>query len=62
MLAGSEIGEVQKPEVNRFFHLVGIGAREDDPGNVRLDYLKSIDFVWVEIRVFQGGNQVLAHG
>ena len=55
-------GEVKKAEVDRFLQFIGIRPGKDDPGDMRLDNLKSFDFMGIEVRVLQGGNQVLAHG
>ena len=62
VFAATEFGEVKKAEVDRFLQFIGIRPGKDDPGDMRLDNLKSFDFMGIEVRVLQGGNQVLAHG
>ncbi|MNL57867.1 hypothetical protein D3C87_1814580 [compost metagenome] len=62
VFARRQFAEVEEAEVDRLLDLVRIGAGEQHPGDMRLDYLESVYGMWVEGRVLQGGNQGLAHG
>ena len=62
VLAAGQVGEIEKAEVDRFLDLVGVGAGEQNPGNVGFDDLKTLHGVGVEGRILQGGDQSLAHG
>ncbi len=42
VFAGAQLGEVEEAEIDRLLELVGIGAGQDDPGNMRLDDLETI--------------------
>ena len=62
MLAGTQLGEIEKTEVHRFLELVGKGAGEHHPGNMGFDDLELLYRMRVEGRVLQCGDQSLAHG
>ncbi|MNR05377.1 hypothetical protein D3C85_1214070 [compost metagenome] len=62
VLACIQCGEVEKAEIDRFLHFIGIGAGEQHPGDVRLDDLESIHRMRIKGRVLQGSYQGLAHG
>lgn len=62
VLAGAQLGEVEKAEVHRFLDLVGKGAGKHHPGNIGFDNLKLLHGMGVEGRVLQCGDQSLAHG
>src|SRR5690606_8023202 len=62
VLACIQRGEIEEAEVHRLLDLVGEGAGQDDPGDVRLDDLEGLYRMRVEGGVLQRGNQGLAHG
>ncbi len=62
MLAGGQVGKVEKTEVHRFLHLVSVGASQDDPRDMGLDNPEAIDRMRVQGRILQRGDQCLAHG
>ncbi|MCY1178566.1 hypothetical protein D9M73_189220 [compost metagenome] len=61
VFASLKAGEVEKTEIDRFLHFIGIGAGEQYPGNMGLDDLESLYWMRVEGRVLQGSDQGLAH-
>ncbi|MNI76873.1 hypothetical protein D3C73_1331280 [compost metagenome] len=59
--ASLKAGEVEKTEIDRLLHFIGVGAGKQYPGNMGLDDLESLYWMRVEGRVLQGSDQGLAH-
>jgi hypothetical protein len=58
-----ERAEIEEPEIHRFLDFVGVGAGEDDPGNMRFDHVNVLHRMVVaggiEQRLNQGRKSVV---
>jgi hypothetical protein len=52
-----QCAEIQEAEIDRLLDLVGIGACQHHPGDVRLDDLEAFDRMRKARRLLQGGNE-----
>src|SRR5690606_7958901 len=57
VLAAGQFGEVEEAEIHRLLDLVGVGAGEQNPGDVGFDDLETVHGVGVKGWILQGGDQ-----